>query len=236
MALVLLVFFMPAAPVKADLGPKPTESFSFVYKITKVDIVRGQLFQCDDPACQAGKPLEKLGPQNFGCRNDSCESLAYGYSKYQKLVITFADGVRVSNIFTKSAFNAEYTVTVLQDSLQVEETSAADSRGCCPSLGLTLVLETLLASIYLSVFHLPRLILGWVPVASLITLPFVWAVFPWLGLNDWLITGLAETFAVLVETAFIYIIASRAISLRHAVALSLAMNAFSFLVGQYIAF
>jgi len=226
-----LALFMPVAPVQADVGPKPTESFTFEYQIPKVDIVSGQLYQCDNPDCQAGKPLIEGGPQNFTCLVDSCQSLAYGYSKYQKLVITFTDGVRVSNVFTKSAFNAKYTVTVQQDSLQVKETSGLADRACCPSLGLTLVLETLLASIYLSVFHLPRSVLGWVPVASLITLPFVWAVFPWLGLNDWLTTGLSESFAVLVEGAFIYVITSRAISLRHVVALSLAMNAFSFLVG-----
>jgi hypothetical protein len=231
--LMALALFLPATPVMADLGPKPTESFEFVFKIAKVDIVSGQLFQCDDSACQVGKPLLRGGPQGFGCTVDACDSLAYGYSKYQKLVITFTDGVRDSNVFTKSAFNAKYTVTVLEDSLQVEETTSATAvgRGCCASLGLTLVLETLLASLYLSAFRLPKSILGWVPVASLITLPFVWAVFPWLGLNGWLTTGLSETFAVIVETAFIYVITSHAIPLRHVAALSLAMNAFSFLVG-----
>jgi len=231
-----LVLIMPAVPALADTGPKPTEAFAFEYKIPKVDIVSGQLLQCDDPDCQAGKPLTKGGPQNFTCTVDACQSLAYGYSKYQKLAITFTDGVRVSNVFTKGAFFANYTVTVLQGSLQVKETSGLVSRACCPSLGLTLVLETLLASIYLSVFHLPRSILGWVPVASLITLPFVWAVFPYLGLNDWLTTALSESFAVVVEAAFIYAVTSRAISLRHVVILSLAMNAFSFLVGLATAF
>jgi len=48
-----------------------------------------------------------------------------------------------------------------------------------------------------------------------------------------LATGLSETFAVAVEAAFIYAITSRAIPLRHVVALSLAMNAFSFLVGHH---
>jgi hypothetical protein len=70
-----------------------------------------------------------------------------------------------------------------------------------------------------------------VSVASLITLPFVWAVFPYLGLNDWLATGLSETFAVPVEAAFIYVIIRRALLLRHMIPLNLAINAFSFLVG-----
>jgi len=229
--LMALALFLPPIPVQADLGPKPSESFTFIFKISKVDIVRGQLFQCDDPACQDAKPLQQAGVQGFGCEIDACHSTAYSYTKYQKLVITFTDGERASNVFTKSSFEAQFTVTVLPDSLQVKETSPASSRACCPSLGLTLVLETLLASIYLSAFHLPRPILGWVPIASLLTLPFVWAVFPYLGLNGWLATGLSETFAVVVEGAFIYVITSRAIPLRHVVALSLAMNAFSFLVG-----
>ncbi len=49
-------------------------------------------------------------------------------------------------------------------------------------------------------------------------------------------SGLSETFAVAVEAVFIYVVTSRAISLRHVIALSLAMNAFSFLVGLATAF
>jgi hypothetical protein len=235
--LMALVLFIPAAPVQADIGPKPTETFTFEFKIPRVDIVSGQLFECEVSDCQDARQLVTGTMQHFTCQVDMCSAMASRtYKKYQKLVITFSDGVRISNIFTVNPFDSSFTVTVLQDSLQVSVAPDALSRACCPSLGLTLVLETLLASLYLSTFHLPRSILGWVPIASLITLPFVWAVFPYLGLNTWLATGLSETFAVAVEAVFIYVITSRAIPLRHVIALSLAMNAFSFLVGLATAF
>ncbi len=230
--LMALVLFIPAGPVQADIGPKPTETFTFEYKIPRVDIVSGQLFECEVSDCQDARQLLDDPMQHFTCQLDLCSArTSRTFEKYQKLVITFSDGVRVSNIFTVNPFDSKFTVTVLQDSLKVSVAPDSLSRACYPSLGLTLVLETLLASLYLSTFRLPRSILGWVPIASLITLPFVWAVFPYLGLNHWLSTGLSETFAVSVEAVFIYVITSRAIPLRHVIALSLAMNAFSFLIG-----
>jgi hypothetical protein len=209
-------------------------SFSFDFKIPKVDIVSGELIQCDDAACKNGTPLRQLGPQHFTCSVDACESTAYGYADYNKLVITFADRVRESNVFTKKAFNAQYAVTVLQDSMVSDEkVSLLPGRNClcCPGLALTLVLETLLASLYFSVFKIPRTMLGWIPIASLITLPFVWYVFPLIGLGDGLTTGISESFAVVVEASFIYLMAGRIISLKHVIVLCCLMNSLSFLAG-----
>jgi hypothetical protein len=234
LVLLVLALFLPVTSVKADTGPKPGMSFNFVFKIPKVDIVSGELIQCDDAACKNGTPLRQLGPQHFTCGVDSCESTAYGYADYNKLVITFADRVRESNVFTKKAFNAQYTVTVLQDSMEaVEKASLLPGTNCtcCPGLSLTLVLETLVASLYFSVFKIPRSMLGWIPIASLITLPFVWYVFPLVGLGDGLVTGISESFAVIVEASFIYLMAGRIISLKHVVVLSLLMNSLSFLTG-----
>ena len=234
--LLLLAFslFLPVTPVQADTGPKPGMSFTFYFKIPKIDIISGELIQCDNAACQNGSPLRQLGPQHFSCGVDSCDSTAYGYAEYNKLVITFSDRVRESNVFTKKAFNAQYTVTVLQDAMTVTEKASLLPGGnslCCPGLALTLVLETLLASLYFSVFQIPRTMLGWIPIASMITLPFVWYVFPLIGLGDGLTTGISESFAVVVEAGFIYLMAGRQISLKHVVVLSLVMNSFSYLAG-----
>ena len=229
-----LGLFLPVTPVKADTGPKPGMSFTFDFKIPKVDIISGELIQCDDAACQNGSPLRQLGPQHFSCGVDSCDSTAYGYAEYNKLVITFSDRVRESNVFTKQAFNAQYIVTVMQDTLLVTEKASllpGANNMCCPGLALTLVLETLLASLYFSAFQIPRTMLGWVPIASMITLPFVWYVFPLVGLGDGPTTGISESFAVIVEAGFIYLMAGRQISFKHVVVLSLVMNSFSFLAG-----
>ncbi len=234
LAVLALSLFLPFTPAKADIGPKPQMSFSFDFKISRVDIISGELIQCEDAACTQGKPMGQMGPQHFSCGVDSCDSMAYGYAEYNKLVITFSDRVRESNVFTKKAFNAQYTVTVTQDTMTVTEKGSllpGTNCVCCPGLALTLVLETLLASLYFSAFQIPRTLLGWVPLASLITLPFVWVVFPLLGLGDGLTTGISESFAVVAEAGFIYLMARREISLKHVVVLSLLMNSLSFLAG-----
>jgi hypothetical protein len=48
--------------------------------------------------------------------------MAYGYSKFHRLVLEFSDGVtRESNVFTKTNFDADYQVSVYSDTLEVVE-------------------------------------------------------------------------------------------------------------------
>jgi hypothetical protein len=230
--LATVAALLPLATSRADIGPKPTADFEFEFQIDPVDIVAGQLIQCEDETCNNGDPLEELGPQNFECTATSCSSMAYGYASNMKLVITFTDRVRESNVFTKAARDATYKVIVLGASLQVEEVrKGIIPGGCCSALAATIALELLIATIYVNVFHLSRTILSWVPLASALTLPIVWLVFPLLPLSAGWIVGLSEAFAVLFETGLIYLVARRATSLRHVAALSLLMNGASFLIG-----
>ena len=233
---IIAMLLLPTGVVHADIGPKPTMDFAFEYEIDPVSIVEGQLIQCDDESCTTGEPLEKVGPQEFSCTENSCYSMAYGYADYNKLVITFADKVRESNVFTKKASEAAYKVTVSESALLVEEVGGGIAGlGCCSGLGATIAVEIVVAMLYLAAFHLPRTALGWVPLSSVLTIPVVWFVFPNLGLpNGWAI-GLAEGFAVLFEAGFIYLALRKTLSLRHAAALSLAMNGVSFLVGLALA-
>jgi hypothetical protein len=230
LAFVAAVF--PLATAHADAGPKPAADFEFEYQIDQVDIVEGQLIQCDDETCETGDPLEEAGPQRFECTESSCTSMAYGYATHMKLVVTFTDHVRESNVFTKKAFNATYKVIVLESSLQVEEIRGEIvPGGCCPALAATIALELVVATIYVNGLHLPRTILGWVPLASVFTLPVVWFAFPQLPLSAGWVVGLSEAFAVMFETGFIYLVTRRTTPLKHAAALSLLMNGISFSVG-----
>ncbi len=229
--LIAALLLLPAVPAWADVGPKPSMSFTFKYEGDPIAIVEGQLIECEDEECASAKPLEEAGPQRFSCTETECSSIAYGYADYHKLVITFADGTRESNVFTKKAMAARYQVTVSADGLQVQEVRNPIGRLCCPSIFVTLVLETLVAVGYLRTFSLPHAALGWVPLASVLTLPVVWLAFPHLRLAQGWITGLSEGFAVLFETGFLYLATWRSLSLRHAFLLSLIMNAASFLAG-----
>jgi hypothetical protein len=104
------------------------------------------------------------------------------------------------------------------------------------ALGLTVLIECLIAGALrkfaghrfsLSV-PLPRL-LGIVALASCLTLPYVWFVFPEFIPDRWLFGLFGELFALLVETLW-YFLALR-ISFRKAFLLSFITNLGSFLIG-----
>jgi hypothetical protein len=233
---LVIVLLLPTAIVHADVGRKPTMEFAFEYESDPVSIVEGQLLQCEDEECTTGRPLEQVGPQYFSCDENSCSSMAYGYADYNKLIVTFTDKVRESNVFTKKASEATFRVTVSGSALLVEEVGGGiRGLGCCSGLGATIAIEIVAAIVYLAAFHLPRTALGWVPLSSALTLPVVWFVFPNLGLPALWAIGLAEGFAVLFEAGFIYLALRRTISLKHAAALSLVMNGASFLIGLALA-
>lgn len=119
----VLLLVIPPGKAQADVGPKPSMDFTFEYEdMQPLAILGGALIECEDSACTTGTPLEELGPQRFACDQNTCHSFAYGYAPYHRLLIDFSDGVtRQSNVFEKRAFNANYTVTVRLDGLQVDE-------------------------------------------------------------------------------------------------------------------
>lgn len=121
--LVLVASFMPLQSASADLGPKPTMSFTFTQEFSgeQVTIVSGTLFECKQSDCSDAKPLMEAGPQRFGCEATTCHALAYGFSDYHKLEIEFSDGkTRPSNIFKTAEFDSIYKVTIRQNDLLVE--------------------------------------------------------------------------------------------------------------------
>ncbi len=231
----LFILLLPPAPVSADVGPKPSMHFTFEYEIDHVDILSGEQIECDDETCANGTPLEELGPQGFSCNDGGCSSLAYGYADFHKLVIVFSDRTRESNVFEKKSFSASYTVTVTENALIVKENESLGNLFkncmCCPGFLSTVVLETLAASIYLAAFHLPRTALGFVPLASLVTLPLVWFAFPLLQVGSGWVTALSESIAVVSEIVLLYFAAFRQIGLKHVVLLCIIMNAISFCAG-----
>ncbi len=125
-ALALLGLLFGLAPfqsVHADTGPKPTMEFTFVQGIPgqQLTIASGTLYECRQADCQDAAPLARLGPQHFGCDENGCNALAYGFSQYHRLEIQFSDGsTRRSNIFQTAGFDSIYIVTIRPDDLLVE--------------------------------------------------------------------------------------------------------------------
>lgn len=230
----LFLYFAPPAAL-ADVGPKPTMNFELVYQIDQpVPIINSQMLECEDAACAQSRPLEEMGPQRFECSDTGCFSMSYGYRPYHKLVLEFADKTRESNIFPTRTYNEQFQIIVRESDLQVVSGAWSFSNFLLALL-VTLVIETLIAALYRLIFRLPKSVLWWVPVASLLSLPVVWFVIPrLLLLPAGMIMCLYELFAVLFEAVFLYLVnRKQGLKLIHAVALSLIMNFFSFIAGWF---
>ena len=232
----LLAALMILGFVSADVGPKPSMGFRFVYETSApVSVVGAELIQCKDELCSEGEPLRQAGPQGIRCNDDYCSSIAYGYAPYQKLVANFSDGTRESNVFSTGSFNAEFEVRVTDTGLVVSEGFSSRSR--LPlflvSLALTLVIEVFITLLYVLVTKKPIRILFSVFFANLVSLPVLWFLFP-TGGNVFVALAAAETFAVCFEAYFLLLSNPKAISFNESLLLSLAMNAISLSFGGFI--
>lgn len=230
-ALLALLILIPAQPAHADMGPKPTMDFRLAWSIPRVEVADASLFFCEDATCM--DPGEVAGP--FSCTQDRC-LYNYGGSGWYKLEIVFADQTRVSNVFEKRGFQANFEVAVNPNGLLVKQVSfpfpylvSAQVAGFFLAALVTLGIEIPLAGLVLKRWGMPR---KWKTIlaANLVTLPIVWFGFPFIGegFSSLAVIALAELFAWLVEATF-YFFALRkdGLSLGRAVAVSLLANAAS---------
>jgi hypothetical protein len=102
------------------------------------------------------------------------------------------------------------------------------------ALILTIILEFIAAIIFLVITKTSFRVLVFVPIASLISLPVVWFVFPLIRIPAILIILSAEIFAVLFEGYFIFLFNKKIISLKKSLILSLIINLTSFIIGGFI--
>ena len=238
-AVLLMLILLPG--VSCDIGPKPSMKFNLVYETHGVpELIDGQHIECGDAGCLDARPLERLGPQGFDCTQYECNSIAYGYSQYHRLVINFSDQQRQSNIFKHNSYIAEFNVRVTDTGLVVEEIPPLKrtvSEGIpvfLIALLLTLILELLVAFIFVSVKKEPQSILVGVLVANIVSLPIVWMVFPYLPFHSLMVILFSEIFAVLFEGYFIFLFTKKTLALVMSLILSLLMNLCSFSIGGII--
>jgi hypothetical protein len=242
LAIAALLFVATSA--SADVGPKPTAHYKFVYQIAPTSIVGGQLIECEDAACSQGKPLSEGGPQGFRCTADSCWASKYGdFQHYQKLIIQFVDRTRESNVFESDGKGGAFIVTVTEDRLSVApapfDRVAYLSNGLLYILTIvglffTLFIELPIAAVYLFLRKIPFRVVVWVILANMVTVPAVWILFPLLGFAPIVNISLAEIFAVVFEAGLIRVTNRQYVSSREALVLSLVMNVPSYLIGTFI--
>jgi hypothetical protein len=227
-ALVLTVSTI--GPAYADQGRKPTMQFNVRYSMPCGRVIQGQLLQSYDPDCADAKPLAFLGPQGVHIGNGNWSAIAYGFSKYAKLVVQFQDKTRSSNVFTKVSTDAVYTVDVRADDLFVVEQKQMPWRDDIfeprfgEALKLTLFIELIIGTIYALCARQPLSLVAWIFVGNMLTLPVVWFVFPNLHWPEAATIAMSEVFAWLAEAGFLHVVTRRKLSLRTALILSFAMN------------
>lgn len=118
----VLFLLIPTASVFADMGPKPYMEFDIDYEGEELQIVSSLLYECAQSDCGDALPLEEVAVQGIGCSDNVCMAVAYGFQEYHILELTFSDGrVLASNVFETVGFISNYTVTVRENELFVEE-------------------------------------------------------------------------------------------------------------------
>ncbi len=235
--LTLALLLIPVNTAQADVGPKPEITFEFQLPDETLTIESGILYQCDQPDCSDSAPLEEMGPQRFGCATTFCYAMAYGFSDYFQLEVTFSDGTtRKSDVFEKKQFSANYLVTLQgENALSVKEQSP--SFPFLP-LALTLVIELLLAYLYVTFKNkdIPnkRFLLG-ILIVNLLTQPiFTYYSIVWENMGMGIFCLFAEMAIFFVEAIFIFFFMRKEIKFGKALILSFVFNFASFLIGIFL--
>lgn len=243
--LLLVAIFTPVSSVKADAGPKSSMKFNFQFPDDKISITKGELLICPDKDCAKFESYEGY----FGCTSNSCLAYPqggtprkYDYS-YYKMIITFTDGVRDSNVFQQQGFSAQYEVTFQQSHLIVKEDITLGSMinpfyviFFVASVILTIPVETIIALIYFWITKVKKSFLLMVVFANVLSLSIIWFIFPMFFKGDfWVFMVIAETFVVAFEAIFLFITGRNfRFPIIHAISLSLVMNLASFLLGWWL--
>lgn len=176
------------------------------------------------------------------CRNGICHFSYFLPAKFRLAVfLASEDTVYISTEVTRENFSSTFEADLLSDgSMMLHETTsfgqgdtASNIKLFLIALIITAVLELFVASMFVSKRKLPRNILSAVLIANIISLPFVWFVFPLLKMDLSVILA-GEGFAFIFEGYFIHWRNKEAITLKKAFLLSILMNLASLIIGGFI--
>jgi hypothetical protein len=238
---VILIFLMllsSGSILLADAGPKPSMKFRIIYPSSKaLKVLDGWQLQSNSSLFESYDTIERRGPQGFHAMQDMASSVSYGYKTYHKIVIQFEDRTLESNIFENESFNSQYELRVYDTRLEVTDVTPfmKDSTtwpAFFKALIMTLLLELLVAFIYVKLAKKPLKILLFVIAGNLITLPTLWFLLP-LFLNVGASIFLGEIFAFAFEAMFLLWTCKTWFKPGGAFLLSFMMNIMSLLVGGF---
>lgn len=259
---ILLLSIVPNL-VYADLGPKPSVDIQVTLNGQKISDAsfNAKMLSCQKEESQF--PTSDLIPQlniseydsenncnwrpaalawGGNCQNSNCHFSYLLPSEFRLAVyLPSQDKVYLSAKVTRENFRSIFAANLLSDgNINIQETtpyiqskSAKTIRTFFIALFLTLILELLVALIYVSNTKISKKVLISVLVANMISLPIVWFVFPLLKIIL-LIILLGEIFAFVFESYFIHLLNKEIISLKKSFVLSILMNLASLVIGGFI--
>ena len=258
--ILLLIAFVLLPLVSADLGPKPTVDIDVTYIGNKVsdNSFNAKMLGCNQD--ERLNPERDLIPQlniseydsskscywkpaylawGGDCKDSKCH---FGYFPPQEfklaVYVPSLNKVFISNEVSRTNFNSNYKLELNSDgSANIYETTPLLKKDKISSfikaLIITLILELIVALIFLSIAKIRKKLLISVLIANIISLPLVWFIFPLIG-NIILVILLAEIFAFVFEAYFIYSLNKKDITLKKSFILSLLMNLASLIIGGFI--
>lgn len=237
---IILFTLYPTGNARADIGPKPMAYFYFVYQTEeKPTPLELKYIACEDANCAVSK--EYPWGDNTPCDENGCIQryfLTYQYD-YIKIIVTFTDKIRESNVFTVNGFSATFRVVVQEDSLTVKEVFTFLHLHSiificfAGALVWTEGIELGAAAMFLKKQKIEKKFLIWVFVANLISLTLIWSLVNYIFMvNEITFFIVSELFAILFEAIFFKLLGKRFItSWKQAFLLSFLTNLASILIG-----
>ena len=240
------MILVPTRSSSADAIAPTYIGFHFYFNGENIAILGGKLFLCSDASCNQYKEYNK---GTFNCIQNNCiaipntdEFFVENFADYDKIIISFTDKTRESNVFPFQGKVECYDVQVGKDKLIVTESNPPLSSFIDPTCFtgaafLTILIETIIAAIYIKVIKIQKSFLLLVVLANIFSLPIVWFVFRQIINNDGVYWIVSEVFAVTFEAVFMFLFGRKyGIGIKHASILSLVMNTASFLSGLVIVY
>lgn len=256
--LTLLILSGPPPSAAADIGPKPTMSFTWDLSEWGASPEIGQvnLYECgDDASCSEPQLVEELGAQRMTCDESGCFAMLYSSGGYWLLEMDVDGNTLISAPFEKTGYDSDFDVNIYPNTILIvpilSSSPAADNNpqptpasrrfdvileSLAFALAATLAIELIIAVIYLVRKQHPRRLLVWTVLGNLLTVPLVWLFIPTLSGNIVLSFVLQFFTAFLLETLLYRLFGGKTLGWRGSFALGWWTNLGSEALGLLLLF
>lgn len=230
---LLFCVFLFHLNLMADVGPKPSRTFSLKYNFSPVpELYKGYYIECRDQNCSSWDTLGAIGPQEFNCNASSCTARAYGFRPYARIILRFSDTILVSNIFEAKGFNSTYDAIISETTLEVTETTSFWAAEDDVSTYVKFLLFSLLIECFAAIYFFRKWLISqknlkWVALINIISLALMMFVILRL-LDSFMGYFLGAVLVILIEAIAYQLLVRINMNMKRALTLSLFANLASF--------